>query len=48
MADEWLMYCGFDSSDYEGECGVHLVNTEFREFSIDYNRMAEDIIAQFA
>jgi hypothetical protein len=48
MADEWLMYCGFDSSDYEGECGVHIVNTEFREFSIDYNRMAEDIIAQFA
>ena len=48
MADEWLMYCGFDTSDYEGECGVHLVNTEFREFSIDYNRMAEDIIAQFA
>jgi hypothetical protein len=47
MADEWLMYCGFDSSDYEGECGVHLVNTVFREFSIDYNRMAEDIIAQF-
>jgi len=48
LGDEWLMYCGFDSSDYEGECGVHLVNTEWQEFSIDYNRMAEDIIAQFA
>ena len=35
-------------TNIEGECGVYLVNTEFREFSIDYNRMAEDIIAQFA
>ncbi len=47
LGDEWLMYCGFDSSDYEGECGVHLVNTEWQEFSIDYNRMAEDVMAQF-
>jgi len=47
MADEWLMYCGFDSADYDGECGVHLVNTEYREFSIDYDRMAEDIVAHF-
>lgn len=48
LGDEWLMYCGFDSSDYEGECGVHLVNTEWQEFSIDYDRMAEDVMAQFA
>ena len=47
LGDEWLMYCGFDSSDYEGECGVHLVNTEWQEFSIDYDRMAEDVMAQF-
>ena len=48
MADEWLTYCGFDSSDYDGECLVYLVNAESAEFSIDYERMAEDIIAQFA
>jgi len=48
MADEWLMYCGFDSSDYEGECGVFLMNGDFMEFSINYEGMAEDIIAQFA
>ena len=48
MADEWLMYCGFDSSDYEGECLVYLVNAESSEFNIDYERMAEDIIAHFA
>jgi len=47
MADEWLMYCGFDSSDYEGECGVFLMNGDFMEFSINYEGMAEDIIAQF-
>ena len=48
MADEWLMYCGFDSADYEGDCGVHLVNAEYREFSIDYERMAEDLIDHFS
>ena len=48
MADEWLMYCGFDSADYEGDCGVHLVNAEYREFSIDYERMAEDLINHFS
>ena len=48
MADEWLMYCGFDSSDYEGECRVYLVNTEPKEFSIDYGRMAKDVMAKFA
>lgn len=47
LGDEWLMYCGFDSSDYDGECRVYLVNTEPKEFSIDYNRMAEDVMAQF-
>lgn len=47
LGDEWLMYCGFDSSDYEGECRVYLVNTEPASFSIDYERMAEDVMAQF-
>jgi len=49
MADQWLMYCGFDSSDYDDgeEYGVHLVNAEFKEFGIDYLRMAEDIRAHF-
>lgn len=47
MTEEWLMYCGYDSSDYEGDCNLFLMNGDMMEFTIDYERMAEDIIAQF-
>jgi hypothetical protein len=48
MADEWQMYCGFDPSDYEGDyTEVRLINGDFRETSINYISMAEDVIAQF-
>ena len=48
MADEWQMYCGFDPADYEGEyTEVRLINGDYRETSINYISMAEDVIAQF-
>lgn len=47
MTDEWLMYFGYDSSDYEGDCNVFLMNGDLIEFAIDYERMAEDIISHF-
>ena len=48
MADEWQMYCGFDPADYEGDyTDVRLINGDYRETSINYISMAEDVIAQF-
>ena len=48
MADEWQMYCGFDPADYEGYyTEVRLINGDYRETSINYISMAEDVIAQF-
>ena len=48
MADEWQMYCGFDPADYEGDyTEVRLINGDYRETSINYISMAEDVIAQF-
>ena len=48
MADEWQTYCGFDPADYEGDyTEVRLINGDFRETSINYISMAEDVIAQF-
>ena len=48
MADEWQMYCGFDPADYEGDyTEIRLINGDYRETSINYISMAEDVIAQF-
>ena len=48
MADVWQMYCGFDPADYEGDYSeVRLINGDYRETSINYISMAEDVIAQF-
>ncbi len=49
MADEWLLFCGFDTSDYyTPEVEVQLLDETWKESSIDYVRMAEDIIDQYA